>query len=164
VVVGVGVPPSAICSSWSYFSMSSVLMYMERQMGQLVLRRTNHETRHSEWNSCPQMESLRMVSVSGWVVAAVAAAVVVVDMSVDWAWSVVDGGGEAATSEMEDVGESFAGSGGEGAWRVERHMALADALVSGSTQDEKIIWHTTPVPSPSETPPQSSLARLAWHC
>ena len=96
--------------------MSSVLMYMERQMGQLVLRRMNHETRHSEWNSWPQTESLRMVSVSGWVVGTVVAvaavAAVVVVVSVDWAGSVVEG---VAASEMEDVGESFAGSGGEGA-------------------------------------------------
>lgn len=76
-------------------------------MGQLVLRRTNHETRHSEWNSWPQTESLRIVSVSGWVVVAA-----VVGVSVDWAGSVIEG---AAASEMEDVGESLAGSGGEGA-------------------------------------------------
>lgn len=90
-------------------------------MGQLVLRRMNHETRHSEWNSWPQTESLRIVSESGRVGMV---ATVVAGVSVDWAWSIVDGGEGAAASEMEDVGESFAGSGGEGAWRVDRQMAL----------------------------------------
>ena len=110
-----GVPPSAICSSSSYFCISSVLMYMERQIGQLVLRRTNHETRHSAWNSCPHTVSLRIVSGSGWVATGGAT---VVTFSVDSVWSVVAGSEEGIAAgvslEIEEVGESFAGSGSDG--------------------------------------------------
>lgn len=57
-------------------------MYMERQMGQLVLRRTNHDTRHSAWNSWEQTVSLRIGSEPDWGVEVGGVAVVV--GLVDW--------------------------------------------------------------------------------
>jgi hypothetical protein len=103
-------------------------MYTERQIGQLVLRSTNHETRQSAWNSWPQTRSLRMVSESG--VVAVVEVVVAESAGSDDGRAVevdVDCGseaGRAAASVMGVSGESLAGSGGAGAWRVERHIAL----------------------------------------
>jgi hypothetical protein len=104
-------------------------MYMERQIGQLVLRRTNQDTRQSAWNSWLQTRSLRIVSDSGVVVVVVVVVVVGPAGSDDEGGSEgsVDCGseaGRAAASVMGVSGESLAGSGGAGAWRVERQIAL----------------------------------------
>lgn len=50
----------------------------------------------------------------------------VVEGSVDWGSEA----GRAAASVMGVSGESLAGSGGAGAWRVERHIALRRTLVT----------------------------------
>jgi hypothetical protein len=100
-------PPRAILSSSSSFSIASLLIYVPLQIGQLVLRRTNQETRHSAWNSWPQTRSLRILSSS-------------------LAGTPVEGkhDGRAASSVTGVSGLSFAGSGGAGACSVERHIAL----------------------------------------
>jgi hypothetical protein len=74
-------------------------------MGQLVLRRTNHDTRHSAWNSWLHTFSLRISSGSV--------------PHRDFTDTAL-----VASSETSGPVVSFAGSGGEGAWRVERQIAL----------------------------------------
>lgn len=84
-------------------------MYAARQIGHVVLRRTNQETRHSAWNSWPQLCSLRMASGSE------ESGVIEVAFAV---------GGRMAASSMVGWDCISAGPGGEGAWRAERHIAL----------------------------------------
>lgn len=81
------------------------------RLDMLFLRKTNQETRHSAWKTWEQVCSARMGS------------------------EVVDGasGGIAVASsivgDVEDVGWRRAGSRGEGAWRVERQIALGHVSI-----------------------------------
>ena len=103
--------PSAVLSSSSCSSIASLLIYADRQIGQLVLRSTNQDTKHSAWNSWPQTRSLRILSAS-----ASASDEAVVGSGIE--------AGRAASSVIGVSGLSFAGSGGAGAYRVDRHIAL----------------------------------------
>jgi hypothetical protein len=88
-------------------------MYGVRQIGHVVLRRTNQETRHSEWNSWPQTCSLRMASGpdgSGW----------------EDEDEALGADGCIAASSAVGWDAKRTGSGGEGACNVERHIALVD--------------------------------------
>lgn len=102
-VIGSTTAVSAASSS-SYASISSFEIYAVRHIGHVVFRNTNHDTRHSAWKVWEQLRSFRIASASvgGGVVGFVAASSTV-DVS-DWARS--------------------AASGGAGAWRAERHIAL----------------------------------------
>jgi len=89
-----------------------------RQMGHVVFRRTNQDTRHSEWNSWPQACSLRIASgsVGGCIVDVLVGRSVVVLGAV-----AVDG--RMAASSVADCDVRRAGFGGEGAYKAERHIA-----------------------------------------
>jgi len=103
--------PTAASSS-SYAFISSVEMYGARQMGHVVLRKTNQDTRHSEWNSWPQACNRRMASGS-------VGDSVLMEMSVGG----VAVEGRIAASSTVGWEARRTGSGGEGACRAERHIA-----------------------------------------
>jgi hypothetical protein len=86
--------------------MSSLEMYAVRHMGQVVLRKTNQDTRHSAWKAWEQVWSARIGSGSDETGMGITASSAVV--------------GDV------DAGCRRAGSGGEGACNVLRHIALVE--------------------------------------